>query len=249
MGWIQKLFAKEPEPTEQNYSSLVTDVHSHLLPGIDDGSQSLEESLELIRGLKALGYQKFITTPHIMSGGFENTPETILHALEELNSYLQEVGEEVEIQAAAEYYFESHFINLIQEEQLLTFSGRHVLFELPNLNEPQDLESAIFSMTSKGYKPVLAHVERYPYLYQQGFDRLEKLRDMGVLLQVNIGTYAGVYKKPIQTFAYNLTEQGMVDMLGSDTHEDRHLGYLKKALNDKRFLHLLSKHSFLNSQL
>lgn len=249
MGWFQKLFSSSPEPTERNYSSLVTDLHSHLLPGIDDGSQSVEESLELVRGLKSIGYSRFITTPHIMSGGFENTPETIKAAFDKLMSYLAEQGEEVELQAAAEYYFEDNFLQLIEQDKLLTFSGKHVLFELPNLNEPQDLEAAIFSMTSKGYKPVLAHVERYPYLYQNGYDRLEYLREMGVLLQVNIATFGGVYKRPMMNFAYELAEKGMVDLLGSDTHEQRHIGYLKKALEEKRFLQLLSTHNFLNSQL
>lgn len=249
MGWFQNLFGKQPEPTEQDYSSLVTDLHSHLLPGIDDGSQSVEESLELIRSLKKLGFKKFVTTPHVMSGGYDNTPETIKAAYDKLMNYLAEQGEEIELQAAAEYYFEDNFLKLIEEDNLLSFSGKHVLFELPNLNEPQDLEVAIFNMTSKGYKPVLAHVERYPYLYQNGFDRMEHLRNMGVLLQVNIATFGGVYKRPMMNFAFELAEKGMVDLLGSDTHQQRHIGYLQKALEDKRFLQMLSNHSFLNSQL
>lgn len=249
MGWFKNLFGKQPEPTEQDYSSLVTDLHSHLLPGIDDGSQSVEESLELIRSLKKLGFKKFVTTPHVMSGGYDNTPETIKAAYDKLIAYLAEQGEEIELQAAAEYYFEDNFLKLIEEDNLLSFSGKHVLFELPNLNEPQDLEVAIFNMTSKGYKPVLAHVERYPYLYQNGFDRMEHLRNMGVLLQVNIATFGGVYKRPMMNFAFELAEKGMVDLLGSDTHQQRHIGYLQKALEDKRFLQMLSNHSFLNSQL
>lgn len=232
-----------------NFSAIACDMHSHLIPAIDDGSQSLEESIVLIEGLHSFGYKKIITTPHIMFPGFENGPETILPGLELLRKELKARNIPVEIDAAAEYYYNEHFFEKIEQNDLMCFSGNKVLFELPTMNAPIDLRETVFKLTSNGYVPVLAHVERYPYLYEHGLDEFEYLRSMGVLLQVNIGTFVGVYKEQLKFIAYKLAEKEMIDLIGTDLHNERHLGYLDKALKDRKFLRLLDNYRFMNSDL
>ena len=234
---------------EIDFSAIGVDMHSHLIPGIDDGSQSLQESIYLIEQLHTFGYRKLITTPHIMYPGFENGPETILPGLELLRSELKVKNIPVEIEAAAEYYYNEHFFEKIEQKDLMCFSGNKVLFELSTMNGPADLREKVFAMTSNGYVPVLAHVERYPYLYERGLDEFEYLRNMGVLLQVNIGTFVGVYKDQLKFIAYKLAENKMLDLIGTDLHGERHLGYLALALKDRKFLRLLDNYRFMNSEL
>src|SRR5690349_18476422 len=133
MSFLNKIFGKKEDvnyPPVYDYSFLGADMHSHLIPGIDDGSQSMEESLELIRKFKSLGYRKLITTPHIMSDSFRNNPDIILEGLEKLRVAVKEAGIEIELAAAAEYYYDEGFSKLIKEKNLLTLNGNHVLFEV-----------------------------------------------------------------------------------------------------------------------
>lgn len=232
-----------------DFSGIGCDIHSHLIPGIDDGSQSLEESIELIKQLHQLGFSKIITTPHILHGTYDNGPNTILPGLEKLRIALQEQSIPVEIHAAAEYYYDEYLIDQVVAKTAMTFPGNFLLFELPTMNGPADLKDTIFKMTSNAYRPILAHVERYPYLYDRGLDELAELRNMGVLLQVNIGTFAGVYKEQLKRFAHELVKAEMLDFIGSDLHGERHIGYLKMALKDKKFVHILKNYRFLNTDL
>ena len=246
--WLRSLVSGGSRPTV-DFSAIACDMHSHLIPGIDDGSQSLEESVMLIEKLHEFGYRKIITTPHIMFPGFENGPDTILPGLELLRNELKARNIPVELDAAAEYYYNEHFWDLIEKKELMCFSGNKVLFELPTMNAPQELREKVFKLTTNGYVPVLAHVERYPYLYENGLDEFEYLRSMGVLLQVNIGTFAGVYKEKLKFIAYKLAEKKMVDLLGTDLHSERHLSYLTMALKDRKFSSLLDNYCFMNSEL
>lgn len=248
LQWLRSLLGGGSQ-TNADLSAIACDMHSHLIPAIDDGSQSLEESIFLIEKLQSFGYKKLITTPHIMYPGYENGPETILPGLEILRKELAARNISIEIEAAAEYYYNEYFFEKIAQKDLMCFSGNKVLFELPTMNAPVDLREKVFEMTSNGYVPVLAHVERYPYLYENGLDEFEYLRNMGVLLQVNIGTFVGVYKDQLKFIAYKLVQNNMVDLIGTDLHGERHLGYLKMALKDRKFLRLLDNYSFMNSQL
>ena len=107
------------------------DLHSHLLPGIDDGVQTLEESIDLISNFSKLGYEKLITTPHIMSDFYANTPEIINAKLKEVRQAVSQAGLSIQIEAAAEYYFDENFIDLVESKKgLLTFGDNYVLFEI-----------------------------------------------------------------------------------------------------------------------
>lgn len=234
--------------TEDSFSALGVDMHSHILPGLDDGADSLERSLELVAAMKDLGYRKLIMTPHIMSDFYQNTPEGIREQLELLRSAVREAGIEIELACAAENYLDEGLLQKLNTgEELLTFGDNYLLFETSFLNEPLNLKEAIFRMRASGYKPVLAHPERYTFFYGK-FDELVALRELGVLFQLNLNSLVGYYSAGAKVVAERLVEEGMVDFLGSDAHGLRHTDSLKKVLSNKYFSKALAL-PLLNSKL
>ena len=213
---------------------LITDVHSHLLPGIDDGAKTIEDSIGIINQLMELGYKKFITTPHISIDRYPNTPEIILSKLAEMNAALKDKNIPVILEAAAEYYLdEALFEKVTKKEQLLTFGRNYLLFETNFIVEPFSLNEFIFQLASSGYKPVFAHPERYAYMT---IEKATALRDKGVLLQLNLLSLLGHYSKAIQQFAYKMVDKGLVDLLGTDCHNANHARLMQEAHKNKYFV-------------
>jgi protein-tyrosine phosphatase len=219
---------------------LLVDMHSHLLPGIDDGAKTIEESEELIRSFSALGYKKLITTPHVMSDAYRNTPEIIFQKLGDVRSMLKEKNIQVELEAAAEYYLDEAFFEMVTKDQpLLTFGKNYLLFETNFLTEPFQLKEFIFKAITKGYKVILAHPERYLYL-QTNFSKIEDLLSRGVLLQLNMSSISGYYSKEAQRTAFKLIDRGWVHWLGSDCHNINHLKLLNETIPSRYFQKALS---------
>lgn len=232
---------------------LGTDMHSHLLPGLDDGAETVEHSLELLRELRALGFRKLIMTPHIMGDFYKNTPEGIRAALAVLRTAAEAAGlGDMALDCAAEYYLDEWLgRKLAAGTELLTFGGerRYLLLETSFLNEPLNLYGTIFDLKAAGYRPILAHPERYVYYYGR-FAEIEKLRqDYGVLLQLNLNSLAGYYSPAARQVAEKLIDGGLVDFVGTDTHHLRHTEALaRKTVTTSYFRKLLAL-PLLNSTL
>lgn len=208
-------------------------MHSHLLAGLDDGVKSHEEAVEIIEYFYHLGYRKLITTPHIMSDYYRNEPEQIVGKLAELNSILQEKQIGVTVEAAAEYFLDENLTAKIDEQQkLLTFGNNYLLFETNFFSEPYQLNEFIFNTITMGYKPILAHPERYQYMTMK---KAEDLRNRGVLLQLNIPSIVGYYGKPVERMAVKLIEAGWVDLVGSDCHNMLHIKAVEEGFKNKNF--------------
>lgn len=224
-----KLFSKSKSgsPGEQpDYSLLKTDMHSHLLPGIDDGSKDLSTSIQLIKGMMNAGFSKFITTPHIMWEMYKNTPEIITEKLALLRTELANEGINVEINAAAEYFLDDHVEGLLKRgEKLLTVSGNMVLSEFSLAYAPHGLKDILFEMQMQGYQPIIAHPERYTYV-EGNKEFYEELKDTGCYFQLNILSLAGYYGKSAQELAQHLIKKGYYDFIGTDLHGFRHLDSL-----------------------
>jgi protein-tyrosine phosphatase len=139
-----------------DFSFIGTDIHSHLIPNIDDGCTKIESSISCIRQLKEMGFNKIVTTPHIMGGVYPNTPEIISIGLKQLRQALIEAKIDIIIEAAAEYKVDELFAEYLSNDNLLTFGDNYVLIELSFVAPPVNLEEVIFSMRTKGYKPILA---------------------------------------------------------------------------------------------
>ncbi|HIM93920.1 MAG TPA: hypothetical protein EYM49_02625, partial [Campylobacterales bacterium] len=176
------------------------DLHSHLIPGIDDGAKDLETSLLLIKELKALGYKKLITTPHI-SDMFPNSSRTILEGYRILKEELSKQNIQIELEIGAEYYADEQFEILLESNDILSFGKeRYLLFELSYFTPPQDIDNLIYDIKLKGYTPVLAHPERYLY-WHLDFNKYRELKEMGTLFQINLNSTVGYYNKDIQHIA------------------------------------------------
>ena len=236
---IRNLFSKKDDGLGPiDFSSLGTDMHSHLIPGIDDGAKSVEDSVELIRHLHSLGYTKLITTPHVMSDYFQNTPETILGGLEIVRAALKENNIPVEISAAAEYYIDDGFIRKLEEEKLLTFGDNYLLVEVSYINPPDNVRDILFRAQVLGYKPILAHPERYPFWYRS-LDEYQRFFDMGIILQLNLNSLSGYYGPDAKRIAEKLIEMEIVQALGTDMHHMKHGAFLSKVVNEKSFRRIL----------
>jgi protein-tyrosine phosphatase len=222
-----KIFSKQ-RSGKPVLDMLKTDIHSHLLPGIDDGSPDLSTSLELIKGMKELGYSKLITTPHIMWDMYQNTRDGILLMLDEMRDVLKELDIQVELDAAAEYFLDDYVMGLLKKkEPLLTFGDKMVLTEFSMASPPIDLKEILFEMRMQDYQPVIAHPERYIYL-EANKEFYDELKDAGYLFQVNLLSFAGVYGRSVRELALYIAGKGYYDLAGTDLHNQKHL----KALQD-----------------
>lgn len=232
-----------------SFDTLSVDIHSHLIPGIDDGAKTLAESLSLVKSMRDLGFKKIITTPHVMSDYFPNSREIILAGLSELQSALAENEINIPVEVAAEYFVDENFFQLLSQDQpLLTLPGNYVLIELSTLVESDQIMDIVFQLNTKRYHPILAHPERYLY-YDKKFDIFYKLKELGCKFQVNLLSLVGHYGKEQKTLARKLLDKGLVDFLGSDVHHQGHVALLRKFLHHRYLQKYLSGKQFLNSSL
>jgi tyrosine-protein phosphatase YwqE len=229
-------------------SGIGVDMHSHLIPGIDDGAKTVEDSITLIRGLQDLGYQKIITTPHIYKEHYPNTKEEILRGLNELRIALKIAKIDIPIEASAEYFMDEHFEDLLERNEILPLSNKYVLVEMSFFGMPPKLEQYIFKIQLKGYIPILAHPERYLF-YHNDYEQFEELKAKGVLLQLNILSILGYYGKPIKLIAHKLLKDKLIDLIGTDMHHVGHLEYLKSNLKNNELQQILSKYEFQNANI
>lgn len=248
MSWFSKLFKKEEVLQPADLSGLRVDMHSHLIPGIDDGSKSLEDSVQMIRKFVEMGYQKIITTPHVMSDFYRNTPEIILGGMEDVQQELKKQNIAIEFEAAAEYYLDENLPAKITDKSLLTFGDNYVLFELPFMTEPPNFSSFIFDLQTNGYKPILAHPERYGF-WHNDFEKYRDVKDRGVDLQLNILSLIGHYGPEAKKIAERLIDEGLVTFLASDCHNLMHQQGLEVARTKKYFHQLLNSGLLKNSKL
>jgi protein-tyrosine phosphatase len=237
-----KFFGKKSSPKPLPFK---VDLHSHLLPGLDDGVKSIEETVYILKVMKTLGYEKVITTPHVMSDHYPNTEKDILIRLSEVNAAVKKYQIGIQLEAAAEYYLDEHLNNRLSKgEKLLTFHQNYLLFETAFINKPAFLEEAVFNMNTCGYQPVLAHPERYIYL-QSNLSLIEQLKNMNVLFQVNLLSLFGYYSPEVKKNARNLIKLNAVDLIGTDCHSalqaDEMMNYVSKSRRNPLFsLHVLN---------
>lgn len=235
--------------TEPDLSFISVDMHSHLLPGLDDGLKSVDESVQYIKELSLLGYKKLICTPHIISDIYPNTNENILWALSLVRQALKDNNIDFMIEAAAEYMVDMGMENYVKSgKPLLTFGRKYILIEMSYIGPSPNIEQVIFQLCLKGLRPVLAHPERYNY-YHNNFKMYQRFIDMGCVLQVNLLSLLGYYGKPSKQIAEKLIKSGMVTLLGTDMHHENHLNSLKKLASKKQFYSLVSGREFQNKYL
>ena len=203
------------------------DIHSHLLPGIDDGATTIEDTSYLIDGLQEIGFKKFITTPHVMSGVWNNTKNQIEKVMKKTIHNLS--IENNTLKVAAEYMIDAEFRELLKEKNLLTLQDNFVLVEISYLNPPIQLYDILFELQVAGYSPILAHPERYNF-YHHSIEEYKKLKNAGCSFQLNMLSTTGYYGERVAKTADILLKNGLIDFIGSDIHHTRHLEQMQKRI-------------------
>lgn len=209
-----------------DYSAVGTDMHSHLLPGIDDGAREAADSLKYIKGLQELGFKKFVTTPHIMADLYPNTNATIESAFDKIK---QAAGNDVPLKPAAEYMLDDSFDELLRSgQQLRCIHENTVLVEFSFVTAPLDFKEKLFNLQMSGYQPLLAHPERYVY-FNGTRAVFDELKSAGCQFAVNLLSFTGYYGKSSVELAQHLFKKDYINYLGTDLHHDRHLDALRHA--------------------
>ena len=247
MGLFSSLFSKKVVLDPVDLSVLKVDMHSHLIPGIDDGSKSMDDTIGMLVKFKELGYQKIITTPHIMSDYYKNTPEIILGGLEEVRAEIKRIGLDIEIEAAAEYFYDETLVERLEKGTFLTFGDNYVLVEFSFSSEPPGYEAFFFDMLIKGYRPIIAHFERYNF-FHGSVEKAEEWREKGLLIQMNINSLSGHYGPSVKKQAEMLVDSGQIDFIASDCHRIDHLNQIDN-IRTNEYLHKALKLPLLNSGL
>jgi tyrosine-protein phosphatase YwqE len=242
---------KKKEANEEllSWSFLGTDIHSHFIPAIDDGPAAMADSLTLLQQMSNNGFRRLITTPHISADYYPNTRDKILKGLEGLTAAAAASNIPVQIEAAAEYMIDEAFARMLHNREPLLFFGDHyVLVEMGFIQPSPMLQQVIFELQALGYKPVLAHPERYAYYHRLPLEELALLKESGCLFQLNAIALSGYYGKDVNTFASKMLKGGLYDLVGSDIHHERHLKAFNSVLQQESGTQL-KNYPFLNSKL
>lgn len=241
----------KPKKVKADLSFIGVDMHSHLLPGLDDGLETMQDTIHFIEELQELGFEKLICTPHTLAEVHPNSPLTILPRLEEVRQELKKQNIDFPIDAASEYMTDMSLDEKIANDYpLLTFGkgGKFILIEMSYLAESSNIENVIFGLQAKGLQPILAHPERYNY-YHGNMARYHRMKEMGCLMQSNLLSFLGYYGKPVQTTVEKLAKEGLVDLLGTDMHHNRHLHGLKELATKPSFYKTIERLNIQNREL
>ena len=246
---FKKFTKKKEEPIDPiDFSQIGVDIHSHMIPHVDDGSDSYEETKTILTKMQEYGYNRFITTPHTMIDGYPNTSNGLKKGLEKLKTDLGNDGLDINIKIASEYYFDSHFMALLENDDLLTLGDNYVLIEFSYLNRPLNATFGISELKRKGYKVILAHPERYTF-YQGNLQAYRELKDMGVLFQMNMFSLVNAYGPGALMTARMLIDEELIDLVATDIHNERQLMFLDKVRRSRHLKKLLDSGRVMNDKL
>ena len=220
---IFNLFKSKPTLKELIPEGFV-DIHSHILPGIDDGAKNVEESISLISEMKGLGFSKIIGTPHTYRNLYNNTNESITNSFNLIKS---KHPQDLNISFASEYFIDENLIKQAENKSLLTLKSNYVLTETGFKFMPLNIFEVIFQLQLNGYRAVLAHPERYHFFSMKDFFKLKK---NGVLFQINMFSLIGYYGESTLSLANKLLKNNMIDYIGSDIHNLQQLSLFEKKI-------------------
>lgn len=232
---------------EKPLASMAVDIHSHLLPGIDDGCRTAEESVELLERLSHLGLERFYFTPHIYTEMYPNTPSTIRSSLAKLKG---KGYDDLIAGVSAEYMLDEVFYKAMMSKAVdfMSLPGNYILVEMSFLQEHPQIEAILFELMIEGYKPILAHPERYVY-YQKGMKRLGRLKELGCSFQINLLSLVGYYGSKEHKLARTLLEEQMVEFIGTDVHHIAHVKAIEKGIYGNSIAHYLNNKNVVNNKM
>ncbi|MCK0148107.1 histidinol phosphatase [Arenibacter sp. F26102] len=222
-----------------DYLGDFVDIHNHILPGIDDGAKTVDESIDLIKGFSEIGVKKFIATPHIMHNYYPNDYDTIHSAHSKVqDSLLTEGMKDITLDVAAEHMIDANFDYLLENNKVMPLRNRYLLIEMSYLQPPINFNDAIQNIASYRYFPILAHPERYAFLHLNS-SKFMKYKKNGILLQLNLLSLGQFYGKDVQKKAHKLLKHGLIDYVASDVHNHLQLQSIKELQLTTSLLKLL----------
>ncbi|WBU88825.1 tyrosine-protein phosphatase [Cellulophaga omnivescoria] len=222
-----------------DYLEGYTDIHNHILPGIDDGAKTPEESLEILSGFKDFGVTKFICTPHIMSGYYPNTNKSITTSLASLHKELKTKNiNDFTIDIAAEHMVDPYFEELIDTKEYMPLNNDYILIEMSFLQESINLKQAVQKLNKLPLSPILAHPERYAFVHNN-FKKYTYYKELGTFFQLNLLSLCNYYGPDVHKAALKLLEKKMYHFIGSDVHNTRQLKVLKEIKLQRKTIELL----------
>ena len=239
------LFFRRRSNIHADFSSIGVDMHSHLIPGVDDGAIDSIDSIAIINGLKSLGFKHLFTTPHTLQDIHPNTKQTLLDGYSKISEH---IPEGISLKLSSEYNLDEHFQQQLEKKELLTLPGNRLLVEFSQIIKPHNLEEVVFDLGIKGYQVVLAHPERYLF-FHKNFDYYKRLREMGVELQVNALSLTKHYGEHVNKIAEKLIDKEMIEFIGTDIHHLQHLDKLKTVPATKYFKKLVDSELLKNKSL
>ena len=215
------------------------DIHNHILPGIDDGAKTVEDSLALIKGFAEFGVTDFICTPHIMENYYPNTPETVNKALSLLHNALK-INDlsHVHVRAAAEHMIDAGFEGRLEEHKIMPLADNYILIEMSYLQPSLNLFDMVEKISENKLYPILAHPERYSFLHKK-FQAYQDYKEKGLLMQLNLLSLSKYYGEDVQKTGYKLLEGGLIDFLGTDVHNENQLKALESIIIPKKTTKLI----------
>lgn len=239
---------KTPRPI---FAPLETDIHCHLLPGVDDGSKSIEESTTCFHLMHAAGFKNVICTPHFQYPRFENNEEDIKNRFAQLTKDLSANASLSGLNFAGiggEYRIDAGFNERLKENKFLLIGGKYLLIEFSLHQQVLGLDEILFDMQMRGFDIILAHPERYPYFGSHS-SRLEHFKEMGIYFQTNILSLSGFYGENARTKAYEMIEAGWIEFMGTDMHNCIYAQALIDASHDRKIERLIERNAFMNKEL
>ena len=245
------IFKSKPKAARPIFAPLISDMHCHLLPRVDDGSKSEEESVTCLRVMKAAGFESVFFTPHYTIPRFPNEEQDILNRFSDLKLDIAAHGGYDGPQLlgiAGEYRVDPGFNDRIQQQKFLLVGGKYLLMEFSLHQQVMGLDQVLFDLQMKNYDIILAHPERYPY-YSSSSHVLQHFKDMGVFFQINILSLSGFYGEGPRRKAFEMIENGWVEFLGTDMHNTLYAQALIDATHDRKIEKVIEKHMFMNRLL
>jgi tyrosine-protein phosphatase YwqE len=209
------------------------DIHNHLLPGLDDGCKTALETADLIENFAKINIHKFIATPHNIESVWENDNEKINATFHELKVQLDSKLQDKILSWSSEYMLDTRFQKLLNENLITPLHANYILVEMSYLAAPINLYEILFDIQSMGYKPILAHPERYNFLHGN-IKSYKKLKEVGCLFQLNLAAIGGYYGAHIKANTEALLAAQLYDFSGTDAHHKRHLDAIQKEFTTKQ---------------
>lgn len=214
---------------EQETLFFHTDMHSHVVPGVDDGSKKLETSIYLVKQLHNMGVNKMIATPHV-NATYKNTPRTLEDPFNQLYDALKAEDLDLELSHSAEYRLDDFFEDEVMgKNEYMLFPDNYILIENSFWQQAMNFDQIVFDLKMQGYKPILAHPERYSF-YAQHKEVYNRLHDYEILFQLNILSFSGYYGKEVKETAFWLLKNDLVDFIGTDMHNRDHAEHIRKFI-------------------